>query len=205
MRKITAKERMAWKMGLEQRQTPAEMKRRWHAFHDDIGEEMLVQAGVEFMRDAYVAYRFAEFQGADEVWLVAAQRPDFGVLLQGQTLLYEATEADWPHRQRSREYKEKIIPERRAGTEKVEYAPDLFAMTADDASDLLHRAAVDKCDGRYDANCGLVILLQPGSMDTKEVEDVMPAATSVAREAFREVWVHWSDRFYLLWRDGVRA
>jgi hypothetical protein len=207
MRKISDRERAAWKATLGERQSPRTMKRRWNEFHADIGEEMLVQAGVEFMRDAYVAHRFAEAWSVREVWLVGARRPDFGVRLGERDALYEVTEADWPDRRRGKEYKEDIIPRLRDGTAKVREGSHLFRMTADQASQLLEAAALDKASGGYDKGCGLVILLQPGSWqsETPKVEAIMSNATQGAKDAFGEVWVHWSDRFYLLWRKGQRT
>jgi hypothetical protein len=204
MRKITPAEKKAWKLELEQRQTPEDMARRWNAFHVEIGAEMLVQAGVEFMRDAYVAHRFAAHRQADAVWLVDQIRPDFGVQLAHAEFLFEVTEADWPDRRRSDEYKKHIIPKLRAGTPTVEEDPNRFRMTPEQAVALLQHAALEKVSGNYDIDWGLVILLQPRSWPSVVggVEAVLASGTEVAKEAFREVWVDWGATFYLVWRDG---
>lgn len=167
---------------------------------------MLVQAGVEFMRDGYVAYRFAEHRAAQSVWLTVETRPDFGVMIGDRDHLFEVTEADWPDRRRSKEYKEDIIPRLRAGTATAEDGTDLFRMKPEEARALLQCAAEGKRDGQYDPACGLVILLQPGSWSSvvRGVEAIMAIGTEPARVAFREVWVDWKGRFYPTWRNGER-
>lgn len=207
MRRITSEEQREWKARLEQPMSPAEMRRVWKEYKAIIGSQMLVQPGVEFLRDAFVAYRFAGTVGALNVHLISSPRPDFATGITNRCHRFEVTEADWPDRKRSDEYKFKHIPEEISGTAKVEYAPELFSMKADDAFEMANRVVSEKCDGRYEKTDGLVVYLQPGSWsdERRAVEAILPRATEIARDHFEEVWVLWGSRLYLLWQFGRRC
>lgn len=207
MRRITRQEQREWKARLEQPMSPAEMRRIWNECKAIIGSQMLVQSGVEFLRDAFVAHRFAGAVGALSVRLIAEPRPDFATGIVNRCHRFEVTEADWRDRKRSDEYKFKHIPEQVSGTAKVEYAPELFSMKADQAFEMVNRVATEKCDGRYEKTDGLVVYLQPGSWsdERRAVEATLPRATEIAREHFEEVWVLWGTRLYLLWQFGRRC
>jgi hypothetical protein len=105
MRQLTRQEREHWKASFEVRQTPAELLVNWTRLHEILGPEALIQAGLEFYRDAYVAVRFAKARNADFVRLWPGNRPDFEIVVGGKSLLLEAIEADTPGRKRGAEYK----------------------------------------------------------------------------------------------------
>jgi hypothetical protein len=76
-RRLTASERNEWKERLQVRMSPDEMVR----FVDELSEItdawMLMQPGLEFVRDAWIASRFARICDAKEVRLWPDTRPDF--------------------------------------------------------------------------------------------------------------------------------
>jgi hypothetical protein len=193
---------------LERSQTPAEMERNWRSLNATLGAFKHLQSGLQFVRDAFVAFKFAQANGAEVVWLLPPPRPDFGVTFKDQrTVFYEVTERDLPGRKRGDLYKT-IIPERLAGTEKAQIDEDMLAlcsMEPEVAFELLNSAASDKAKtDLYEKTWGLVIRLNPSS-DEDDIEAIvagMASATAGAKDAFCEVWVLFDGAFYLVWRDG---
>jgi hypothetical protein len=61
------------------------------------------QAGLMFLRDAWIASRVSMALSSDSVRLVSAERPDFEIAHEGQIRQFEATEADMDGRRRGDE------------------------------------------------------------------------------------------------------
>src|SRR6267142_5398073 len=59
-RRLTNAERRKWQERLQVRMPPDDMRGLVDELHDITGTSMLIQAGVEFIRDAWTAARFAK-------------------------------------------------------------------------------------------------------------------------------------------------
>ncbi len=71
--------------------------------HDIPRNTFFRQAGLTFLRDAWIASRVASALSSDKVRLLASERPDFEVQIGGHILQFEATEADIEGRRRGDE------------------------------------------------------------------------------------------------------
>jgi hypothetical protein len=195
-RRLTDIERERWREQLQVRMPLNTMLDLVDELHKVTGSTMLMQAGLEFARNAWIAARFAKLRGADEVRLWPEARPDFEMKLSGTYELFEAIEADEPDRRRGDEYR---LLHSRTGESGIEYDPeeDVIAR-ADKAQAMLERAASRKASGNYDPSCGLVILLNLSEFGwrQREVEACMASATAPAKDCFREVWVLWKGLAY---------
>lgn len=159
-----------------------------------------------FARDAWIAARFVSASTADAIRLIADRWPDFETSTRGVIQGYEVTEADILNRRRGNEYKALV----RSGldfdlsTRTEEY----WVARAEQAPSALKHAAWLKVQKRYATNSArLVISLNINTLGyrQKEIEAAMPEATAVAKDAFSQVWVLWTNHLYLLWNDGVPA
>jgi hypothetical protein len=209
VRRLTSAEARAYEARLKEAQTPSEVKSLWHEVAATTDAFMIVQPEISsFMRDAFVAYTFAELVGAEKVWL-AADPPDFGVRFSGgRENFYEVTCSDLPGRKMSDVYKKTVLPERIAGTEEIKSDPDFtalcFSMTAEIASETLSASAAKKVRKDYDPSWGLVVLLNPSCAQSEisKIEAILSTATECAKDTFSEVWVLWKNRLYQTWQNG---
>ena len=160
-------------------------------------EDFFNQPGVEFIREAWAAAKFAAARNADAVRLVAAQErwPDFEIRLAGQVDSWEFTEAD-VKRERGREYRE--------GSPRAD--GDYIALI-DHAPQAICSASARKAAKGYAGRAGLLIYLNIPSFGARQLETIesFPRCTASAKDAFREIWVLWKDRAYVVWQDGREA
>lgn len=170
------------------------------------GDYLLTDPRAGFYRDAYCAQQFAVLVRADQVRLVAEQRPDFEIDFAGTISSFEVTEADAPGRKRGLEIQEQRA-RRVPGQPLVKDFPVEDWLTPEQADLALRTAAEKKSHGNYHPRCGLVILLNPieFGIHQQAVEALMADATAAARNRFASVWVLWKGVAYNTWRNGLRC
>ncbi|MBM3568885.1 MAG: hypothetical protein FJX46_09035 [Alphaproteobacteria bacterium] len=176
---------------------------------DRLGSENLfTQAGVGFVREAWIAGKFGAGRGVEAVRLVADQWPDFEICQNATVQKFEATEADLPGRRRGAQY--------RAAARKAAQGASLVKHVslgnsiewADQVSAILKSACGRKLESEYAGRTGLVIYLNSISVygiRQREIEDCFQSATRCAKDAFQEIWILCSDTAYLVWNDGQAA
>lgn len=204
-RPLTKAERDRWQHRLEQAMVPSDMIKQVDELKGILLGHMHVQAGLAFVRDAWIGSRFAQARGADAVRLWPGDRPDCELTFQGRRELFEIVEADQPGRQRSAEYRELIQRAERGEPPAIEEDPveNWFARAAN-GPQMLEHAAKSKAAKGYDPNVSLLIYLNLGeyAVRQREIEEAMQPCTASAKDIFREVWVLWRGAAYPLWQRG---
>lgn len=161
---------------------------------DEIGSEALFnQAGLAFLRDAWVAAKFAKAPGGDQVRLSSGEWPDFEVRTASQVALFESTEADDPQRRRGEEYREDIGARDdpfEAWIDRVNKTPEW-----------IRRVTLKKATKGYSGKANLVVYLNMTEYGARQrqVEQCFKDATSSAAAKFASVWVLWKEKAYKVW------
>ena len=177
---------------LNEWQTPAAMSNRVDCLMDEIGsKDFFNQAGLSFLRDAWIAAKFGKLRIADEVRLVEDVWPDFEIKLEDQIEKFEAVEAYDPKRRRGDEYREDLG--------EVEFdSPSDWKAQAKQAHAWLEIACKKKVSKNYAPGANLVIYLnlEEYGMHQRDVEASFVASTSFARGFFVSIWILWKDKIY---------
>ena len=200
---LTNTERDQWLTLLHAWLPPKDFREALDRLEAAQGDHLLTDPRAGFYRDAFCAELFATLVGADQVRLVAEERPDFQISVAGSELAFEVTEADMPGRKRGQEVQERR-KRRVPGEPFVEDFPYEDWLTPEQAGVAL-RAAADKKDRSvYDPSWGLVILLNPVEFGAHQqaIERLMVGATAAVRNRFASVWVLWKGVGYNTWQDG---
>jgi hypothetical protein len=153
------------------------------------------QAGLAFLRDAWIAGRFADVLSSHMVRLIPDERPDFEIQTAGQIQQFEVTEADMDGRRRGDE-------------------PDGPEIEADPVENWRKRfeaipAALDRVVKKkllkdYPPEVGLVIYVNLGCYGAYVSEGlpILRDGTRPAKEKFKVVFVMWEGTLYRFWEDG---
>ena len=191
------------KAALAEWQTPAQMSNAASEANSQIGAEVFFnQAGLGFLRDAWVAASFGDAIGAKKVRLVADRWPDFEIEHDSQLEAFEIVEADAPNRRRGEEYR---------GTPRgIEEDPvEDWEARAEDAPNWIRAACEKKAGKGYDttAEASLLVYLNMNEFGIRqeEVESSFADATGAAKDAFAAVWVLWKSKAYRVWEGGQRT
>lgn len=193
MRRLSADEISILKLRLCEWLNPSEMQKIVDSVNTDIGSEVLFnQAGLAFLRDAWIAAEVAIIQGADLVRLVSDEWPDFEVRINHETKQYEAVEADDPARRRGDEYK---------NLEDGEMEEDPvgdWIERANQSSQWIANACSKKAKKRYAANVNLIVYLNMSEFGIRhdEVLSNFSGAVSSAKNSFEEIWILWKKKLY---------
>src|SRR5271154_6179475 len=84
-----------WKTELSEWMKPSAFRERIDEIADSIPRRTFFrQAGLTFLREAWIASRVADSMPSGAVRLVSSVRPDFEIRSSGQIHQFEATEAD---------------------------------------------------------------------------------------------------------------
>ncbi|MDA9405229.1 hypothetical protein XH79_41725 [Bradyrhizobium sp. CCBAU 45389] len=140
------------------------------------------QAGLAFLRDAWIAARAATALSSDLVRLVPADRPDFEIHIDGQIQQFEATEADQDGRRRG---DEPALAE--LSPDPVEKWRERFeAIPA-----ALDQVVTKKIGKDYPPGVGLMIYVNLGcySAFLDEGFPILQTGTAKAKDTFRSVFV----------------
>ena len=198
MPRLTRKEIDELKRRLARWQTPGEMSRLVDETRRRIESAVFfTQAGLDFLRDGWIAVEFGRARNAEQVRLVENEWPDFELRVGGTVEPFEAVEGDNPDRRRGDEYRNQT----------GEPEPDPFedwVARAEAAPDWLDTVCRKKADKHYAAGANLVIylnLIEYGARQT-EVVNSFPTATQAAKDKFDAVWVLWKSQAYLVWKKG---
>lgn len=154
----------------------------------------------QWLRDAWLASRFAEAVAARSVRLIAPPRtrPDFEVLLRnGHVLKVEATEADMPGRRRGDEYRKWAAEGYPARADLIEN----WVQRREAIPAALRSAAERKAAGGYPPGTSLLIYLNLGTYGRwrTDIERNFATWTKPANRAFSSVWILWGERVYRCW------
>lgn len=159
------------------------------------------QSGLAFLRDAYVASRFAVSLPnpvpAVRVVPESERWPDFELQLADGTILpFEVVEADDPTRRRGDEYRHVNDEDVRVEDESVEN----WQTAARSAPNWIALAVRKKVTKAYGTKAHLVVHLANVSeygAYHDEVVQSFDTAVSVGRDHFLSIWVLWKGRAYL--------
>ena len=170
---------------------------------DQLGDsDFFNQAGLEFVRDAWIAGQFGEMRKAESVRLLSEERPDLALRFSdGREERYELVEAGIP-RKRGDEYQ-------RAETENVRNSdgPASKWATATQALEAITKAAEKKAERAenlqrsgtpYPAGTSLLIYLNVSEYGSheREIESTFCAAVNTARKWFSSIWILWKAQAY---------
>jgi len=138
---------------------PAEFAEIFDKASKRLGRTLLIQPGLEFLREAYLAAVFGRIRDASFVRLIDDPQPDAELRI-GDTLeRFKFTEADNPTRRRGQEYKK---ARRQAGEHDLvidESGIEDWITEADAAPEALTRAAMKKKTKSYGKDTHLLIYL----------------------------------------------
>lgn len=154
--------------------------------------DLFTQAGLEFVREAWTAAKFAQLRGAAHVRLIADEWPDFELRYEGKSERFELIEADDPDRRRGDEYRERI------GEVSDDPVEDWIAR-AEKAAVWMDIACRKKMKKNYGSRANLLILLNLNEFGIRqqEVESTFPAVTAIVKNQFESVWVLWKEKAYM--------
>jgi len=190
---------------LAQWHTPAAMAAKVAEISDMLGSENFFnQAGVEFLRDAWIAAEFGRCRQSTKVRLVAdhEQWPDFEAKdQQGDIERVECVEADEPGRRRGDYYRD--IAERAvAGESTVEHDPvEKWIARAQQVPVALTTAILKKVTKSYAGQTSLLVHLNLNEYGIwqKEIEAAMHEVVIPALPVFQSVWILWKGKLYGPW------
>jgi hypothetical protein len=179
-----------WKDELSDWMHPSAFRERInHNCHSIPRRVFFRQAGLTFLRDAWIAGRVADALPSDFVRLAPTERPDFEIKIGGQVQQFEATEADMEERRRgdepdSLEPEEDPVEDWRARFEAIPSA--------------LSRVVTKKLAKDYPAGVDLVIYINLGCYGAYTA----CSGTSPAKNKFKRVFAMWEGILYKFWDDG---
>jgi hypothetical protein len=153
------------------------------------------QGGLTFLRDAWIASRVACALPSDMVRLIASQRPDFEIQIDGQILQFEATEADNEGRRRGDEPDDPY-----PRMDPVENWRRRFEAIPP----ALDRLVAKKLKKDYSPEVNLAICVNLGCYGAY-VEEGLPILrdhTAAAKTKFKGVFVLWEGCLYKFWEEG---
>lgn len=201
--RLSEAEKVAVRSQLSQWATPEDLIVTVDRIMDRIGSATLFnQAGLEMLRDGFIAGHFARSTAAEAVRLVPDTWPDFQVRYScGQVEAFEAVQADRPGRALGLEYRSK-------GGDQIEDDPvEAWHERAAAASDWLKAAVSKKLSKRYRGLAGLVLYLNMDEYGVahRETVSTFPEATRAAKDAFESVWVLWKSQAHCAWQSPARV
>jgi hypothetical protein len=199
MVRLTKSEIASHKLYLADWNEPIAMQGYVEEINDHMGsKDFLTQAGIEFLRDAWIAATFATTRGAKLVHLVSDEWPDFEIQLNDKIERYECTEADELGRRRGDEYRE---AEARADSDGLLFDDDPiedWIKRANQVPEVLRAAIEKKVLKRYGSVAQLVILLNINEFGIRQSDIVtcFPHICEAARDNFSAVWILWKNKTY---------
>lgn len=158
-----------------------------------IGDNFFKQAGLEFMREAWVASMVGSLSNSSQVRLVEAPEYDFEMRSGNVVTKFEVTEADLIDRRRGDEFSSNDTQ-----TENDSY--EQIMVRVNQAHEMLRSAAMKKTEKKekYAFGCALVIYLNLGDYDLfqTEIEEQMETAIAPALAVFENTHVLWKNNLY---------
>jgi hypothetical protein len=188
-----------WRAELSEWTTPAAFRERIDELSRSIPRRTFFkQAGLAFLRDAWIASRVAVAMSSESVRLISDDRPDFEIRKVGTIDRFEATEAD--------------MDDRRRGDE-----PDFPGLHQDAVEDwrkrfeairpALDRVVSKKLKKDYPPDVRLVIYVNLSCYGAylDEGLPILRSGTSAAKDKFKIVFVMWEGTLYKMWECGQPA
>jgi hypothetical protein len=207
--KLTAAEKEQHRNWLSEWRSPVDIAAYESAVNDSMGSaDFFRQAGVEFLRDAWLAGEFGRHRKSTSVRLVPdrEQWPDFEAMTDNIVERVECVEADIPGRRRGDEYQ---IAEQQAanGEPTVKDDPiENWIARADQVATALASAIGTKVGKCYAGRSSLLVYLNIGEFGIRqtEIEALMEPTVAPALPHFHRVWILWKDRLYGPWPDDLQ-
>lgn len=156
------------------------------------------QAGLAFLRDAWIAGRFADALSSNMVRLFPGERPDFEIQAAGRIQQFEVTEADMDGRRRGDE----------PDSDELEFDPvENWRNRFEAIPAALDRVVRKKLLKGYSPDVGLVIYVNLGCYGAYVSEGlpILRDKTRVAKEKFKVIFVMWEGILYKFWEDGIHT
>ncbi len=200
--RLSRAEILKHKMWLAEWHVPEKMKHYVNDVNNYMGSKDFVnQAGIEFLRDAWVAAEFADLRVVRKVRLVADEWPDFELQISNRIDQFECVEADELSRRRGIEYRE---VEELAGPDGILIENDPvenWIERANKVPELLRRAVEKKIGKHYASKTQLLIYLNINEFGVRqqEIESCFQEATKSAHGVFDAVWILWKKNIYQPW------
>jgi hypothetical protein len=162
-------------------------------------EQLFKQSGLTFLREAWVILYLAKVLGAEAVRLTDSEWPDAAIQIHSRVTEFEIVEALPCGRERGRENWNSSGPIHESIAQSLQIVGTIPAILA--------HAIRKKISKGYPPTASLVVYLNVSEWGLRqaEIEAALHDSTAMARNSFRQVWVFWKSRFYLLWDGGQRS
>lgn len=157
----------------------------------------LSQPGLTFLREMYLASKFAAARGLSEIRLITGERPDFEVRGVEGIERFECVEADLADRKRSEEYRE-AEDATRPFELYVEDPMDDFDVEIRQIPTALRTAAKSKAGKGYSPDTCLLIYLNiySAGCNLGAVSASFRADTAASKGHFAGTWVLWAGKAF---------
>lgn len=196
-KRLDKKEIRELKNRLSEWQSPHAMLYLTNDAIDDMGDmNFFNQPGLEFLRESWIAAKFAMGRNAEEARLILDTQPDFELRVGGSTEIFEATEAKRKDEKRGDEYRKGDACKEGGGGTKEWEAVEKRVIE-------LGRCAIrNKLGKTYLNHTQLVIYLNPGSEFGTRQEEIKRRFPSIIEdkkevlEKFDAVWILWNDAVF---------
>ncbi|MBF0620953.1 MAG: hypothetical protein HQL54_03420 [Magnetococcales bacterium] len=171
---------------------PKDMLTCFRQISNDIGSEVFFnQAGLAFLRDAYIGAKFGKIRNANKVRLITENQPDFEIIINKTTMKFEATEVLRKGRRRGSEYQPKCTGE------VVFCSPDELEVDEEQILQSIKDAINNKNKRYYPPDTHLIAYVNiPFIMwyDRDSILTRLKKYTQSQCIQFQSVWILWNDR-----------
>jgi hypothetical protein len=202
---LESSERASWRRRLSGWVDPAEFARLVDACHESCDGNALIQHGLGFWRDGWIAAQHALHLEANGVRLLHPEpHPDYALLVGDAMLEFEATEGMRPGRRRGDEFREhaSLLAQ---GLSASRPDPSEEWLTPKLAETILKERSKAKALKPYAGRCGLVIYLNESDygFSRTPIMERFVGSTSAAGQVFQSVDILWGSRLHHIWRAGA--
>lgn len=174
------------------------MKKLFDEVSTKLGSENFFnQSGLSFLREAFIACKFASAIEAQKIRLVQDNWPDFEIIANGKLLTFEIVEADDPIRKRGLEYRSDTL-------EIIDDPIEDWIARSNQAGDWIRSACQWKFEKHYTSGSNLVIFLNMNEWGIRqnEIVSIFPESTEIIKDSFDSVWILWKNKIYNIWKNG---
>jgi hypothetical protein len=204
MPRLTRAELIDHRAWLDEWRAPADMAAYVATVIGALGSaDFFRQAGVEFLRDAWLAAEFGRHRQSEAVRLVAEreQWPDFEARGGSVIERVECAEADVPGRHRGDEYREAAQPTNSDRLAVIDDPVEDWITRAEQVPAALASTIATKIRKHYGSKASLLVYLNIGEFGIRqaEIEATMAPAAASALTHFQHVWILWKARLYGPW------
>ncbi len=161
---------------------PEELLTLWHRYTNKLGDEFFIQAGLQFLREAYTAQAIGKALNVTKVRLCTENNnPDFELEVNGIIWPFEVTEVLDRNRKRGDEYKRKKFAKGKI------HCIDNRLFRSDTATEALKNASIKKSKKAYPPNTNLAIYFNNYWPYPDQFENIFTDGTEPAKNAFKRI------------------